>query len=592
MSAPAYKAHGPASVHDSEEPLPLLVVHLRGSQAEMGAQHGQILLKHGGWQRAIAYYPHMVEQMLRGSSLRPADRAMPAIAKPLLQSLAKRLYKDRPAELHERSLAFLQALGVEESHVVHVLAMDMFQNAVGLAGRHLLGPFGDPWIRRGVPACSTLMAWGAATSDGQLLHGRNFDFPGVGVWDMAPELVFCSPTGGMNYGFATCRGADVAAISAFNEAGLAITPHTRLHKDVAFAGAAIADLCHDIARRAETIADAEKIARERQVASTWGLAVSSARDGKAAVIEAHAKNVAVTWAEPGSPWKTCTNHYLAADLRHRELAPAPGWTWHTHSRKKRLEQAATQAVAGAKLTPAELFAWLGDRRDADTPEVERAAGGVVAQSTGVHSVVLEPQARRIHVSAGRCPTGRGTIQTVSWDWSQPVGGQVAPTSATPAPVSPSAYDAGGPRHQAYRHYLRAAQLEAQGGLPGQVDAELEAACQSAPDDPTFLLLGGAVALRRKDLAEAYRRFDRGAALEVSPFAKGRLHLWAMRAARHLPNRDPAYRDHEERHRAALLQLDHPLLGVLHGQARHERDKPWSKRRLGNCPLHTLLGDIG
>ena len=577
----------PVSVHADLPPLPLLVVQLRGSQVAMGTQHGEILRQFGGWEKTIAYYPQMVEQMLRGSAISATDRAMPRIAKPALDALARRLYKHRPAELRDRSEAFMRALGVDARQARHVLAMDMFQNAVGLAGRHLLGPFGDPWIRRGVPACSTLMAWGAATHDGALLHGRNFDFPGVGVWDHAPAVVFCAPDDGMNYGFATARGADAPAISAFNEAGLVVTPHTRLHKDIAFSGAAIVDLCHEIVRKATTIAQAEAIVRQRKVASTWGIAVSSGQEGRSAVIEAHAAGVGVTYPEADRPYKTCTNHYLAAPLRARELAPAPGWTWHTHSRQRRLEQAGAAALAGHKLTPQSLFAWLGDRKDADHLAVERVAGGVLAQSTGVHTVVVEPHKQIVHVSVGRCPSARGALQSLPWDWASPVGGrEVGAELATPG-CTDSAYDPGQPLHAAYLHYLRAAQLEAQGGLPGDVEDQLLAASAAAPDDPTLLLLAGAVALRRSDLAAAYQRFDHGAAREPSPFPHGRLHLWAMRTARQLGDIDS-----EERHRQALLALEHPLLAILHGQARQERRKPWSKRRLTHCPLHTLLGDIG
>jgi hypothetical protein len=54
--------------------------------------------------------------------------------------------------------------------------------------------------RAATPACSTVVVWGAASSDGALRHARNFDFPGNGVWDAAPTLVLCAPTGGQRYG--------------------------------------------------------------------------------------------------------------------------------------------------------------------------------------------------------------------------------------------------------------------------------------------------------------------------------------------------------------------------------------------------------
>ncbi len=567
-------------------PQPLAVIHLRGSQAEMGAQHGRLLQQIGGWHATAAYYPNMVEQMLRGSALRPVERHWPMVVKPVLDLLAARLERHRPADLRARTEAFMRAAGQGPGAARHVLAMDMFQNAVGLAGRHMLGPFADKWQQRAVPACSTLMAWGPATDDGRLLHARNFDFPGVGVWDLAPAVVFCTPDRGQRYAFATSRGADVPGITAWNESGLTVTAHTRLHRDVTFAGAAIVDLCHDIARKAQTLADAEAIVRERPVASTWGLAISSGAEQRAVVIECHATDVAVTGPQGDEPWRTCTNHYLAEQLRPRELAPSPGWSWHTHSRKKRLETAARAAVAGQPLDVAALFGWLGDGRDADVPSMERVAGGVVAQATSVQSVVVDPQRQMLHLSVGRCPSGRGAALAVPWDWSAPVG--VTEQALDPAVrhAQPSRFEHGEAK-LAYRHYLRAAQLEAQGADVALVHEHLTIAAETLTDEPTLQLLAGAVALREGDLPRALRLFERGLACEQSPFPRGRLHAWAARTAALVPDRAAA-----DSHRAALAQLHHPLLPPLQERVATEAHAPYPQAKLRAIGLHTLLGDIG
>ncbi len=103
---------------------------------------------------------------------------------------------------------------------------------------------------------------------------RNFDFPGVGVWDAAPAFVVCAPTAGQRYGFFATRGADAPVVTVVNEAGLVIAPHTRWHRDV--------DVRRrddrrrrstSIARRAETLEDAIRIARERPISSSWGIAI-------------------------------------------------------------------------------------------------------------------------------------------------------------------------------------------------------------------------------------------------------------------------------------------------------------------------------
>lgn len=577
----------PVSALDvAAQPLPLAVIRVHGSQRQMGAQHGQALRQLGGWQRTLAYYPQMAERMLRGSAIRPQDRALPTLARPLLGALSRQLLAHRPAALRARSEAFMTALGLDPQQARHILTMDLFQNAVGLAGRHTLGPFADPWIRRGVPACSTLMAWDSITEGGRLLHGRNFDFPGVGVWDIAPAVVFCSPDEGLRYGFATARGADVAAITAFNEAGLTVTPHTRLHRDVAFDGASIVDLCHEIAMQARTIAEAEAIVRRRRVASTWGLSVSSAPEHRAAVIECTAARVGITHPSGDEPWITCTNHYLDPALRDGELAPAPGWTWHTHSRKKRLEQAARQALAGEPLTASALFGWLGDRRDADCPEVERVAGGVLAQATGVQTTVADPDRQTLHVSVGRTPSGRGAMASVPWRWTAHAEAEEVVT-ADPTSHAPSSRYDGGEASAALRHYLRAGQLEAQGGNPHEVGWHLIAAAELEPLDSTLQLLGAAAQMRQGHWAAARSRLEQASAREPSPFAKGRLHLWASRVA--AVQGEPAA---AHAHRDALHALRHPLLAPLKGMAEADRVQPHAESKLRAVPLHTLLGDIG
>lgn len=581
------KPHVATSALDTNvQPLPLAVLHLRGTQVQMGEQHGRLLKQIGGWEPAQAYYPKMVGQMIRGSAIHPFDRLAPTLAQPLIALLTQRLLRHRPKELRARTNAFFTALGVNVDQAQHILAMDIFQNFIGLAGRHALGPFADPWLQQAVPACSTLMAWGAATEDERILHGRNFDFPGVGIWDMAPAVVFCTPDKGPRYAFSTTRGADTPGITAWNEEGLTVTAHTRLHRDVSFAGAAIVDLCHDIARNATTLKQAEAIVRQRRVASTWGLSISSASERRAAVIECHAAGVAVVGPDGDQPWRTCTNHYLADSLRPRELAPSPGWTWHTHSRKKRLEQAAQLAVSGQPLDVAALFGWLGDTHDADEPEMQRVAGGVLAQATSVQSVVSDPERQTLHLSVGRCPTGRGAAYAVKWDWDSPVGVQELEVNDAPVHAQASRFDRAEDQ-AAHKHYLRAAQVEAQGGDPHVVGHHLTTAAELLPDEPTLQLMSGAVALRRGDLVAALGLFERGIAAEKSAFPRGRLHLWASRAALHAGDAVGA-----EKHRQALLALPHALLTPLKERAREERNKPYTLRKLRTVALHTLLGDIG
>ena len=158
-----------------------------------------------------------------------------------------------------------------------MLVMDLFQNVVAMAARSGLTPTAKLSAQALPPACSTLMVWGRASADGALRHARNFDFPGIGLWDRAPCVVFCEPDQGLRYGFLSTRGADAPGITCFNEAGISVTMHTRFHRSVAFSGAGVVDLGHEIVRSASSLEEAIEIACRQPTMSTWGIAISSAR---------------------------------------------------------------------------------------------------------------------------------------------------------------------------------------------------------------------------------------------------------------------------------------------------------------------------
>lgn len=374
----------------------IAMIRVSGTEQEMGRQHGELQRQLGGHEAVLDYYPRMPVHMLKGSQPAGPLRTMPGLIAPAIDALTRRLHAERPLQQRERSEAFMRALGLPISHARYGLAMDVFQNLVGVAGRIHLVPGARQVAAQALAACSSLAVWGKEAKGAELLHARNFDFPGNGIWDAVPTVVLCTPHQGLRYGYASARGNDAPVVSLRNEAGLCLTTHTRLHQQVRFGGAAVADLCHEIIRSASTLAQAEAIVRQRPVASTWGLLVSSASEQKAILIETTARAVAVT--RPEGSFQACTNHYRASQLCDGELAPNSGYTAHSHGRLQRLERAVRETEGG--LTAEQLQALLGDHEDGELAGLERGAGGVLAQPTGVHSIVMDPAARRCFVSTG------------------------------------------------------------------------------------------------------------------------------------------------------------------------------------------------
>ncbi|HUS32003.1 MAG TPA: C45 family autoproteolytic acyltransferase/hydrolase, partial [Kofleriaceae bacterium] len=367
---------------------PLFVARLAGTQSEMGAQHGALVGEEA--KSLVAFYETMPERALAGDMQGAFGHVGRRVVRGIAKAWQQRLAKDRPAELVARTRAFMRAVGVENEDALLTLAtMDSMQNCVSLAARGKLGPFGNPVAGRvaaaAAPACSSIVAWGDATADGELLFSRNFDFPGVGVWDAAPSFVVCAPDGGQHYGFFATKGADAPVVTVVNEAGLVLAPHTRWHTGVTFSGAMIVDLVHDIARRAETLEDAIKIARERPVSSTWGIAVGSAREKSALVLEIAGPHVEVVRPAPGASFLVCANRYRTPALQAGQVAASSAWALHSERRERRLRQLVE--TRESPLTAEMLVKFMGDRQDVDAPGIKRHLGGIPAQPTNVHCAV-------------------------------------------------------------------------------------------------------------------------------------------------------------------------------------------------------------
>ncbi|HLT37689.1 MAG TPA: hypothetical protein VK034_15455, partial [Enhygromyxa sp.] len=96
-------------------PAPPMLLRLRGSQAEMGAQHGRLLVEVGGHEQALSFYPRMASAMLslsiphrvRGPARRVLQAGLTIGAERLDRSRRRRF-----PEYAARTDALLQAGGV------------------------------------------------------------------------------------------------------------------------------------------------------------------------------------------------------------------------------------------------------------------------------------------------------------------------------------------------------------------------------------------------------------------------------------------------------------------------------------------------
>ena len=523
---------------------PFLMARLAGTQTEMGAQHGALVAADAV--RLIEFYRTMPERTLAGDMGGLGRRAVRAIA----TAWQARLVKQRPPELAARSRAFADAVQsalpgttLPSDAMLNIATMDALQNCVALVARAKLGPFaeaspfaklgarfGRRTVRAAIPACSTAIAWGDATHDGELMFGRNFDFPGVGVWDAAPAFITCAPTGGQRYGFFATRGADAPVVTVVNEAGLVFAPHTRWHRGVTFGGAMIVDVVHELARRAETLDDAIRIARERPISSSWGIAIGSARERSACVLEIAGPALEVVRPAPGATFLVCANRYRSAGLQAGQLAGSDAWALHSERRERRLR--ALVAERTAPLTPEQIARFLGDRHDVDDPARRRHLGAILAQGTNVHCAVVTPSRREALVGIDHAPCCEGRWAELAWQWDGPVGGwELGDTASACGFTARVRDDIAAPHDAATRALYEAAQAyDNHHDVPATL-AAIERAVAADPDDPSLRLPAAWLALEARMPDRAIVHVHAGLATETEPYRRGQLLLWGARAAR-------------------------------------------------------------
>ncbi len=557
--------------------ISLPIYRVGGTQRAMGEQLGR-LMRSDGHVSLAQIYRSLPSRMILGAG---GGNREERLARPVLEGLfevaLRRLERHRDAELRDRSRAFLAGIGDDPEHSRYVNVMDLFQNVVGLAGQFgMLRDARRVWT--GVPpACSTFMAWGDATADAQVLHARNFDFPGIGVWDAAPCVVFCSPERGLRYGYVGMCGSDLPGVTAFNEAGITVTAHTRLHRRVRFDGHTVVDLGHEIARNARCLDDAIRIARARPVASTWGLAISSSAERRAVSVETHSRDVAVVQSDTGVPWLTCTNRYRHARTQAEEVLLCSGWACSSDGREAVLQRDAWRHRGTLNATRA--CAMLGSHEDPDVEGYLRTGGPVPAQACTVQSIVSEPARGALHVAVGRACTAHGPWASVALDWD-------AQTTEVTVPASSDHPFASGARGRAHLHWVDATRRAEEAEPIESIERSLASGLAETPHDPTLAFMLAGTALRQSRPSQALGHLNAALGEERNPVVRGHLHLWASRAA------EVTGRSHDARcHRASLLATVDPRLREERRHAQNEQRRPMPPRAFRRVKLAPELLDI-
>ncbi len=195
----------------------IYVLHLKGSPYERGLQHGT-LLKEEIRQGAIPYLAKKLDREIESS---PGIPNIPGLRKILLAYadwfVFRRIYRRMPKEYLEGARGIADGSGLTEEEFKRAIAMPdaMVVLAKPLFGRYLMEAISVKTF-----ACSSFAAFGRATASGRLIHARNMDFPGVGLWDRFRTVIYVEPDDGLRHVAIPSAGVHTAGVTSMNEAGV------------------------------------------------------------------------------------------------------------------------------------------------------------------------------------------------------------------------------------------------------------------------------------------------------------------------------------------------------------------------------------
>ncbi len=539
----------------------LHVLKVKGSFREMGEQHGT-LLRDVIPQGPVPYFRAHVERLL-GRSVGPVA---PALFTALRATVGRRVARNLPDFAAETARGIARGAGLPEDAFLDGCIMpDTLMWAVArMIELRVPGPAVAHRMALGL-GCTSAMAWGGATTDGKLLHARNFDYHGTRAWPSTAAVVFHEPDRGQRYVSITAAGVGLGGVTAMNEAGLSLTVHQHMFTDrTRLGGIPIGTIGDLVMREARNLDDAERILGAYRPIGCWTYLVSDGRRREVLCWEEDPGRHVAHRTGPGDQTFAYANIFFDEELGRSESNLYGSYWRNNEARLRRARE--LLANRPAPLDPAGMAAILGDVGD---PRCRVA--DAIAMTITTASVVFKPEDGVVWVATGEAPTSRNAYVPfeIGREDHAPDLGEIA---ARPSSAGDEAFASYGRAHIAYldEHDLPAARRY------------LRAARELDPRQPVYHAVAGLVALEVGDAADAERCLS--AALAAGHPHQERVsgfHLWRGRARDLHGQRAAAVSDY----RAVFARpSDHP---VRTAAARGLR-RPYTRPRVA---VDFVLGDV-
>jgi len=286
----------------------ITVLHVEGGPYDMGLQQGVLMREQikGIW---LDY--------LRGSIMGGGNYDYA-----YLLECAKAMEKHIPDEYIQemRGIADGAGLAYEDVLIMHAHADTV----------HYGHGWGKPDSKPG--QCSNFAAWGEATADGALLHGRNLDWSTTGGAQKYPCVIDYHPFQGNRLCLVAWAGS-VGSVTGMNERGITYGEMTSSSTDETLDGLPLFFQFRQILQYANTLEEAVEMQKSFDRTTGWNMMLCDGKIPDARALEVSDNHVSVFTADDpkeadppiSEPLKNAlrrTNHYIDQELQKLQAARA------------------------------------------------------------------------------------------------------------------------------------------------------------------------------------------------------------------------------------------------------------------------------
>lgn len=505
------------------------VLRIGGDDYDMGYQHGTML------REAIARGPlrsfsQYIERMFATGLLGPLGRPLgTAIGVGLGETVGRKIAKSFPPNVRRALDGLADGAGIPRKEVLRAVTMPETYLWLLHQYKRIVRPLPAP--RLGVPifGCTSAFAWGKATTHGRLLHGRNFDYQGVGSWDREQAVVFHEPRGGQRYVSVTAAGILLGGITAMNESGLTLAVHQHVASDeMNLSGAPIGVIGDSIMRHARTLDDARRILDEHVPNAGWTYLVSSARERSVLCYEVSPNRR--QWFVPEGDTFAYSNVFLSKAFEGRETFFYPTY-WRNNVGRHRRASELLSAKHGSidENTMASILADTGDPRCRFRTSI--------SMLMTVASVVFDPERGVVYVATGRAPVSDQPYVAFELGSGGP---------RRDLPKLRGATEENHASREGFRHYREAYEAHFHEDDVERARRALELAIREDAKQPVYRFVAGLLALSEGEIGAARAHFDEAILLgHPDPERVAGFRLWRARASDLLDERAAALRDYRE-----------------------------------------------